>query len=63
MAMSYPIGRVFDEARLVVDRKNGELATVAMIIHSATLATGMGASKKAGDHFQKLVKTLSGDTQ
>ena len=62
MAMRYPIGRVFDEAKLVVERRNGELATLAVIIQSATMTTGMGASKKSGDHFQKLVKSLTGET-
>lgn len=59
--MRYPLGRVFDEAKLLVDRRNGELATLGVIIQSATATTSMNTTKKAGDHFQKLIKTLSGD--
>lgn len=57
--MHYAIGRVSDEATLVVERHNGELATIGVIIQSATATTGMGASKKAADHFSKLIKGLS----
>lgn len=59
--MSYPIGRVFDEANLIVERANGELATLALIIQGATATTGMGASKKTAEHFKKLIRSLSGD--
>jgi hypothetical protein len=58
-AWDYPLSRVFDEASLIVERRNGELATMAVIIQSATATTGMGASKKSADHFKKLIKTLS----
>lgn len=60
-ALSYPIGRVFDEARLVVERRNGELATLGVIIQSATATTGMTAGKDAGTLFQNLIKRLTGD--
>lgn len=60
-AGEYPIGRVFDEAKLLVDRRNGELATLGVIIQSATATTGMSASKDAGEHFKKLITSLSGD--
>lgn len=60
-AMHYPIGRVFDEASLLVERRNGELATLGVIIQSATATTGMGASKKAVEQFRDLINGLSGD--
>jgi len=59
--MHYPIGQVFDEANLIVERRNGELATIGVIIQSATATTGMGANKKSVDHFKKLIKGLSGE--
>jgi len=52
---------VFDEAKIVVERRNGEMATVGVIIQGATATTGMGASKDTVDHFKKLITGLSGD--
>lgn len=59
--MRYPIGRVFDEAALVVERRNGELASLGVIVQHATATTGMTAGKKAVASFNKLIKGLSGD--
>lgn len=61
-ADNYPIGRVFDETRLLVDRRNGEMATLGVLIQAATMTTGMGANRKSIDHFKKIIKGLSGDT-
>jgi len=61
MADRYHLARVFDEAGLVVDRKNGEMATLGVIIQSATMTTGMGASQDAQKHFQTLIKGLAGE--
>jgi hypothetical protein len=60
-ASRYPIGQVFDEAKLVVERRNGELATLGLLVQAATATTSMGASKKTGEHFQDLIKGLSGE--
>lgn len=57
-ALHYPIGRVYDEARLIVERRNGELVSMAVVIQAATATTGMTASEKAVDHFRKLLKEL-----
>lgn len=62
-AMHYPLGRVFDEARLVVERRNNELATIGVIIQNATATTGMGANKETKEIFTKLIKGLSGDIE
>lgn len=62
LADQYHIGRVFDEAKLVVDRRNGELATLGVVIQAAGMTTSMGATKKSAANFQKLIKTL-GDAQ
>lgn len=61
-APHYHIGRVFDEARLVVDRRNGELASLGVIVQAATATTGMGATKKSVELFKKLITGLSGDS-
>lgn len=59
--MHYPIGRVFDEAAILVERRNGELISVAVIIQAATATTGMAAGKEAAAHFKQIVDTLQGD--
>lgn len=58
-AMHYPIGRVFDEAALVVERRNGELVTMGVLIQAATATTGFAASKETAGHFTKLIEELS----
>lgn len=60
-ASDYPIGMMFDEARLVVDRQNREMATIGVVIQSATATTGMTAGKEAGNHFKRLIEDLNGD--
>jgi len=52
---------VWDESKLVVDRVNRSIATMGVVIQSATMTTGMGASRKAGEHFSDLVKSLNGE--
>jgi len=54
----YPIGMVFDEARLAVDRTNSGLVSMAVIIQAATATTGMGAGRESTSHFRKLMKAL-----
>ena len=60
-AWRYPIGRVFDEAQLVVERKNADLISLGVVVQSATATTGMTASQDAADAFRALIETLSGD--
>lgn len=57
-AANYPLGMVDDEVEIIISRINGFMATEGVILQSA------GASimtKKGGEHFQKLIKSLSGD--
>lgn len=52
----YPVGRVWEEAELVVERLNREAATQATVLHAAYAAT---QTKKGSQHFNKLVKRLN----
>lgn len=60
--MDYHIGRVYEEAAMVVERHNRELATVGVLIQSATATTGMAAGRKSQAHFSKLIKGLAGES-
>lgn len=60
-AIDYPIAMVWEEAELVVDRKNGELATIAVVIQRATSTTGMTAGKETAAEFNKFIKGLTGE--
>jgi len=60
-AADYPLPRVFDEAEFVVERKNGEFATMAIVIQQATSTTGMNATPKVFAAFKKFIKGLTGD--
>ena len=61
-AARYTIGRVFDETRLVVDRKNADMATMAVLFQAASATTSMGATKDSQKLFNKLITSLNGDT-
>lgn len=50
---------VWDEAQLVVQRVNAHLATLGVLVQAATATTGMGASRKSGAHFKKLIEGLT----
>jgi hypothetical protein len=52
---------VWDEASIVADRVKGQLATQAVLIQAATATTGWAASQKTHEHFQGLIKQLSGE--
>lgn len=54
-AAEYPLGLVFDEARLVEDRLNGYFATNAVLTQMAVSAL---FSKDAGKAFQEMVTDL-----
>lgn len=56
-ARHYPIGMVWDEAKLVVERRNRAHATDAMLIQ---LAVGSVLSKKGAQEFSKQIKRLNG---
>jgi len=60
-AADYVVAQVWDEAGEVVDRKNGEYVTIAMVIQQATSTTGMTASKEAHEGFKKFIKGLTGE--
>ena len=55
-AASYPIGRVWLEAELVVNRINKQLADTAMLTQ---LAVSTLMSKEAGDTFNDRIKDLT----
>jgi len=65
-AQEYPVGLVFEESQLAVDRINGMLATEATILH-AVMATAVsafgkkGSAQKANAALSKLIKDLGGD--
>jgi hypothetical protein len=54
----YPIGRVWDEASLVVERENRRLKTEAILIQAAA---GSIISEQVGKQFDELVEGLDGD--
>jgi hypothetical protein len=56
--MTYPVGMVWDEVSMVVDRLNGLEATRAVLLHLAVSAV---LSKEAGDVFKKRIAMLNGD--
>ncbi|MEG3175867.1 hypothetical protein U1872_06465 [Sphingomonas sp. RB3P16] len=55
------ISQVWEEAEIVVERKNGELVTAAVVIQKATSTTGMTAGKEAVAAFNTFIKGLSGE--
>jgi hypothetical protein len=59
-AYHYPLGRVFDETNLVVERENSRLSVEALL---AQHAHGAIHSKKGGSAFQKLLKKLTFTTE
>lgn len=59
-ANRYPIGRVVDEAELVVERLNGFEATRAILIQSAMASVH---TKEGGKEFKKLIKKLNDGEQ
>lgn len=55
-ARHYPLGVVWDEAQLVVDRLNGLEATRALLTQMAVAAL---FSKEGAKTFQKMIKGFS----
>lgn len=64
-AALYPIGKLWDENQLVVERINRKLATEASILHSvmttAIAAFGKDGGRKANKALTKLIEGLNGD--
>lgn len=56
-ARYYPIGMVWDEAKLVVERRNRQFATEALLTQ---LAVASLLSKKEAKEFSKQIKRLNG---
>ena len=66
-APDYPLAFVWEEVEIVAARKNRILASEATILQAA-IGTGVAAfgkdgGKKAAGFFQKLVKSLLGETE
>lgn len=57
-AASYPVGMVWDEAQIVVDRLNGMETTRAIMTQMAVASL---LSAKGGKEFRKLIKGLNRD--
>lgn len=57
-ARLYPLGMVWDEGRLVVDRLNGLMATEMTLLQ---LAVAGVLSKKAGKEFEKQINRITED--
>lgn len=49
---------IWEEAELVVERKNAELASLGTVMQAAMMS-GSGNFKKAGDHFKRLIESLT----
>ena len=56
-ALNYTVGKVWDEAEIVVERLNRQAVTEAVLIQSAVASL---LSKEGGKEFSKLVKRLTG---
>jgi hypothetical protein len=55
-AWEYPLGMVWDEARIVVDRDNGMEATRAVLLQ---LAVSSVLSKEGGKAFREQIEKLT----
>ena len=55
-ARHYPVGMVWDESEIVVERVNRELASQATIMQAAFIGSN---SKKGAAHLQRLLKELT----
>lgn len=50
---------VHDEAKFVVDRLNGQLASIGVVVQRATATTGMTAGKETVKEFNKLIREMT----
>lgn len=57
-ALDYPLGMVSDEAELIVERQNRNLATGAILMQAAV---GSTQYKEMGEVFRQLIAELSGE--
>lgn len=56
--MNYPLGRVVDEANLVVERENTRIAQEAVLIQQAIITVAPGVKKNQRGLFTKTLNTL-----
>lgn len=56
--MNYPVGKVWSEAQLVIERLNSLEVTRATLLQ---LAVSSVLSKEAGEEFRKALDSLKGD--
>lgn len=57
-ASDYPLPILWTEAEIVARRKRNHIADIAIAIQTATMTTGMGASKDAGKAFNEYIALL-----
>jgi len=57
-AMNYPLGMVSDEAELIVERQNRNLATGAILMQAAV---GSTQYTEMGEVFRQLIAELNGE--
>lgn len=55
-AMSYPLGRVYDEANFITERQNARMSTEALLLQQAV---GALLEKKVRKQFTKTLKSLN----
>lgn len=58
-AMSYPLGMVYDESNLIIERQNSKIATEVLLLQQAVNAL---LSKGGRKQFTKTLKTLNVET-
>lgn len=59
-ARLYPLGMLWDESNLVIERVNGATVTEANLLQHAI---GSILSKKSGTHFQKMIRDINVETR
>ena len=58
-AMKYPLGMVYDESNLIIERQNSRIATEVLLLQQAV--NGL-LSKEGRKQFTKTLKTLNVET-
>lgn len=56
-AWHYPLGRLSDEAHLIVERDNMRIASEAIALKAAAAAV---MTEDGAEHFNELIETLTG---
>lgn len=64
-ANEYPVGLLWEESQLVVERVNRQQVTEAVILHqimmTAVSAFGKDGGRRANKNFEKMIKELGGN--